>query len=562
MSTGPTAAVVEASRRSSADPSVRLGAPAPGGSVSVRGSSGRGRRPHTALAGVLAARREAAAGDQVGDVGRLPSIDSSTHRSRRAPGWPRAGPACTGAAGRRRRRATGPSSTTWLEYITATRSQTWRTTSRSWATSSSAKPVVVLQLAQQLQVARLRRRVERRRRLVGDEQAGLAGQRDGAGHPLAHAAAELVRELAQPLLGRAGRWTWLERLDERLVERRPAEPAMLAQRLGELAADGERRVERRHAGPASPSPSACRGCAAAASASSASEVLALEQDRARSRPRAAGGSRPMIARLVIVLPEPDSPTRPSRLAGVDREADVVARRHSRVRPARRDADREVRDLEDRCPELITDQRCRVLGSKWSRSQSPRVLQDSTVDGDGEAREQRDPPAGGDQGPPSAIMTPHDGCRRRDAGAEEAQRRLGQDHAADLQGGRRRAASAARWEHVAQTTMAQSARRSRIGYRTKSRLLRTSVSPRMSRAMSRPDQQPEHEDEVLERRSDGDGDDERDEERRQRQHDVDESHQHRVDPAADVAGGDADEGADRRPRSPAPAAATDSDTRAP
>ena len=58
-----------------------------------------------------------------------------------------------------------------------------------------------LQLAQELQVARLGGDVERRGRLVGDQQPRLAGEGDGAGDALAHAAAELVRILVEPLRG-------------------------------------------------------------------------------------------------------------------------------------------------------------------------------------------------------------------------------------------------------------------------------------------------------------------------------------------------------------------------
>ena len=55
---------------------------------------------------------------------------------------------------------------------------------------------------EQVEDLRLHRDVERGGRLVGDQQLGLAGERDGDRHPLAHAAGKLVRILAQPLLGR------------------------------------------------------------------------------------------------------------------------------------------------------------------------------------------------------------------------------------------------------------------------------------------------------------------------------------------------------------------------
>ena len=49
--------------------------------------------------------------------------------------------------------------------------------------------VAALLLArQQVEDLRLHGDVERRRRLVGDQELGLAGKRDGDGHALAHAA--------------------------------------------------------------------------------------------------------------------------------------------------------------------------------------------------------------------------------------------------------------------------------------------------------------------------------------------------------------------------------------
>ena len=63
--------------------------------------------------------------------------------------------------------------------------------------------VAALLLArQQVEDLRLHRDVERRGRLVGDQKLGLAGERDGDRHTLAHAAGELVRILAQALRGR------------------------------------------------------------------------------------------------------------------------------------------------------------------------------------------------------------------------------------------------------------------------------------------------------------------------------------------------------------------------
>ena len=56
----------------------------------------------------------------------------------------------------------------------------------------------VLQVAHQVEDLRLDGDVERRGRLVGDQQLRVAGQRHGDHHPLAHAARELVRIFAHP----------------------------------------------------------------------------------------------------------------------------------------------------------------------------------------------------------------------------------------------------------------------------------------------------------------------------------------------------------------------------
>ena len=58
------------------------------------------------------------------------------------------------------------------------------------------------QLGHQVDDLGLHRDVERRGRLVGDQQLGPAGQRNGDHDPLAHAAGELVRIIADAPLGR------------------------------------------------------------------------------------------------------------------------------------------------------------------------------------------------------------------------------------------------------------------------------------------------------------------------------------------------------------------------
>ena len=77
--------------------------------------------------------------------------------------------------------------------MTATRSHMWRTTDRSWAMKISVRPISRCSAAEQVEHLGLDRDVERRDRLVGDEQLGLERDRAGDADPLALAAGELVR---------------------------------------------------------------------------------------------------------------------------------------------------------------------------------------------------------------------------------------------------------------------------------------------------------------------------------------------------------------------------------
>ena len=103
--------------------------------------------------------------------------------------------------------------------------------------SSSARPNARLQLAQQVEDLRLDRDVERRRRLVGDDERRLAGERDRDHHALAHAAGQLMRVVARAPrgVGNAHRVEQLDRAGARALA--PARAAVHEQRLGNLVAD-------------------------------------------------------------------------------------------------------------------------------------------------------------------------------------------------------------------------------------------------------------------------------------------------------------------------------------
>ena len=148
------------------------------------------------LEAIGTARREGAARRQLAErAARCPESPAAARPARRPASTPSAR-ACTDASDRRTARATGASSTMRPAYITATRSAISATTPRSWVMSSSARPHPLLQLAQQIEDLRLDRDVERRRRLVGDEQRRLAGERHRDQRALPQAARQLMRIVA------------------------------------------------------------------------------------------------------------------------------------------------------------------------------------------------------------------------------------------------------------------------------------------------------------------------------------------------------------------------------
>ncbi len=104
---------------------------------------------------------------------------------------------------------------------------------------------LLLQLAHQIEDLRLDRHVECGRRLVGDQELRVAGERHRDHHPLPHAARELVRVFADAPPG-LGNMHQAQHVD-RAVECRPAvEPLVQGQGLGDLMADRQHRVQRGH----------------------------------------------------------------------------------------------------------------------------------------------------------------------------------------------------------------------------------------------------------------------------------------------------------------------------
>ena len=113
------------------------------------------------------------------------------------------------------------------------------------ADEQHAHAVLVLQPGEQLHDLALDRHVERGGGLVGDQQLGLAGKRHRDHHALLLASRELVRIRLQPPpgLGQA-------HLEQQLLGAHHGllrlQAEVLDERLADLVADGEHRVQRRH----------------------------------------------------------------------------------------------------------------------------------------------------------------------------------------------------------------------------------------------------------------------------------------------------------------------------
>ena len=92
-----------------------------------------------------------------------------------------------------------PLSTTSPAYMMTPLSQVSAMTERSWLMRMKERSSSLRRRVDELEDLRLHHDVERRGRLVADDQLGVAGQRHGDHGALAHAARELVREVHDPL---------------------------------------------------------------------------------------------------------------------------------------------------------------------------------------------------------------------------------------------------------------------------------------------------------------------------------------------------------------------------
>ncbi len=236
--------------------------------------------------------------------------------------------------------------------------------------------VRLLQVAQHFQVLRLDRQVEAGGRLVGNQEARLAGNPDGADDALAHAARHLVRVLLEARFRRRDAHR-PEQFARPVPGGRPALALMHPDRLGHLVADREQRVQRHH-----------RVLQDHRDPLAADmlhlifgflhEILALEQhpaaDDARGRRQDAHDGEGERA-----FPGAAFPDNAQGLPGIEAQRHLVDSADD-PRALRRDVvRRKVVELEQRrSGRSRGHQSCRSCGSNLTLNQSPNRFADSTI----------------------------------------------------------------------------------------------------------------------------------------------------------------------------------------
>ena len=230
---------------------------------------------------------------------------------------------CTDGAAWRTARRPSASSTISPPYITITRDVVSAMTPRSWVISRIDVPNALLQVDEQLEDLRLDGDVERGGRLVGDDERGVHHERHRDHDALAHAAGELVRVLAGALLRRRNA-DELEHLDGAVPRVAPAHARVHARDFGDLVADGEDRIERRHR-LLEDHRDAIAADVAHLLVAQRDEVLSLELDAAAGLDSARRLNQPQDRQRGDRLSAARFADDPDRLAGPDVEGDAVDR---------------------------------------------------------------------------------------------------------------------------------------------------------------------------------------------------------------------------------------------
>ena len=176
------------------------------------------------------------------------------------------------------------------------------------------EPETLLQVAEEVHDLRLGRHVERAHRFVEDEELGLEGERAGDGDALELTTGELAREPVEVLRGEA------DEMHQLLGPRRAART-----RSGRGASRiGSRTLVRSDA---LGSNAECGSwntiwISRRTSRSARPVVFVMSRPSKKIRPDVTS-SRRSTSRPTVDLPDPDSPTSPTVVAGCDREVDAV-----------------------------------------------------------------------------------------------------------------------------------------------------------------------------------------------------------------------------------------------
>ena len=373
-----------------------------------------------------AARAERAAlGQARGATASSPGSGAGRARARPATAASRGGRACRDGAAQRAPARVGPSSTIRPAYMTAIRCESAETTARSCDDPDQRRAELGDEIAHLGEDLRLDRDVERGRRLVGDDHRRAVQERDRDRDALAHAAGELVRVGVEPARRRRGcrprPAPSTERARAARAETRSC--AVIASRIwSPMVSTGLSVIIGSWKTIAMRRPRTRRS----ASFGQADELAALEPDRAGRRCGRAGRRARGAKSPVTLLPEPDSPTRPSTSP---RASEKETPSTAFTTPA----------LVKKCVARFATSRSgrrhrRSLGLSWSRIWSPTRLiatmrtieRDAGIDRDPVAAAHHVLEAVGDQHAERRLG-------RRQAEAEEGQRRLERDGVRDLHG---------------------------------------------------------------------------------------------------------------------------------
>ena len=236
---------------------------------------------------------------------------------------PRAAPACRGGWGSRRGRRVDASSTIRPAYITSTRSHVPGDDAQVVRDEDDRHAALVAQLLQELEDLRLDRHVERRGRLVGDQErrgrraAPWRSSRAGACRRRTRAGSAWMRSAA------SGMPDAVEQLDGARHGLRAREAEVQLPHLGELLLDPQVRIQARHRVLEDHRDPVAADL----------PQLPLRTGRPARGPRSGTlppairpcglGSRPRIERFVTLFPQPGLADEADDLAPVDLEGDAV-----------------------------------------------------------------------------------------------------------------------------------------------------------------------------------------------------------------------------------------------